>query len=100
MAITAPGKRTYRALFGALILALVLGQSLALAHWHAHDGSDSHNCALCLYAQHVGGGVPSSPLHFPPTIPGFIAVAVSICSLIPVTSLAFLSRAPPPLLLK
>ena len=94
------GKRLNRTFFGVLILALVLSQSLALAHWHALDGSASHDCSLCLYAQHVGSGVPSSPFHFPATIPGYIAVAVSICSLIQVTSLVFLSRAPPPLLLK
>lgn len=95
MTILAPGKRTHRTLFGALILALVLSQTLALAHRHALDRPAAHDCALCLYAQHVGGGIPSSPFHFSTSTSGFIAVVVSVCSLLSVTSLAFLSRAPP-----
>ncbi len=91
----AQGKRTHRTLFGAFILALVLSQTLALAHRHALDSPASHDCALCLYAQHVGDGIPSSPFHFSTTASGFIAVRETVRSLISLTSLPFLSRAPP-----
>jgi len=73
----------------------VLSQSLALAHQHALDHPSSHDCALCMYAQHSGDGIPSSPFHFSATTAGFIAVAASVSSLLCVTSPAFLSRAPP-----
>ena len=95
MTILAPGKRTHRTLFGALILALVLSQTLALAHRHALDRPAAHDCALCLYAQHVGNGIPSTPFHFSTTVPGFVAAPVSVHSLVSSTSLPFLSRAPP-----
>jgi len=92
----APGKRIHRILCGALILALVLSQLLALAHRHALDSPSSHHCALCLYAQHFGDSLPSGTFHFfPPAVFAFIAAGVSVCSLISVTSLSFLSRAPP-----
>lgn len=92
---SAPGKRVHHFLFGALILALVLSQSLALAHRHALDSPASHDCTLCLFAQHAVDGLPSSTFDFPVTVSGFIGVVVSVCSLVSVTSLSFLSRAPP-----
>jgi len=95
MARPAPGKRFHRLLLGAFILTLVLSQSLALAHQHALDHPSSHDCALCLYAQHSGDGIPSTPFHFSATASGFVAIAASVNSLLCVTSPAFRSRAPP-----
>jgi len=95
MAGPASGKRVHRLLFGAFILALVLGQSLALAHQHALDHPSSHDCALCLYAQHSGDGIPSTPFHFSTTASGFVAIAASVDALLCVTAPAFRSRAPP-----
>lgn len=89
------GMRFHRHLFWVLILALVLSQTLALAHQHAHDSPSSHDCALCLYAQHFANGLPSSTVNLAVTLSAISVVAASVCSLISVTSLSFLSRAPP-----
>ncbi len=95
MVSIAPGKRIHSFLFGALILALVLGQSLALAHRHALDNPPSHDCALCLYAQHGGDGLLSSTFHFSVAASVFVTVVAPVRSLVSITSLSFLSRAPP-----
>jgi hypothetical protein len=42
-----------------LVLALLLGQSAALAHDHDADKNNDSACALCLFAQQSGHGIPS-----------------------------------------
>lgn len=41
-----------------LILALLVGQSLALGHDHGVHADDDGSCALCLYAQQTAHFIP------------------------------------------
>jgi hypothetical protein len=45
-----------------LVIALLLAQSLALAHDHDADAGPEGTCALCLFAHHVDGSLPAASL--------------------------------------
>ena len=48
----------YRSLHLLLVFALLLGQTLALAHDHDSDAGLNHGCALCLFAHHADSVLP------------------------------------------
>jgi len=96
MNLLRPGKQSsYSLTSWILILALVLGQSLALVHKHDVDKFSAHHCALCLYAQQLNHSIPTDTLTFPAIVSGFFGEAMLVYSLVSSTSLPFLSRAPP-----
>lgn len=79
----------------ALILALILGQSIALGHDHDADENSAEICVLCLHAQQMGNVLPLS-------IFGLLASSTSDCvsdsqqqQFVAVSILPFQSRAPP-----
>lgn len=78
----------------ALILALLLGQSLALAHHHDADQGTEGTCALCLHAQQSGDVVPATAAGI--TVQKFHTAIASPVLQGPaaVTILPFNSRAP------
>ena len=77
----------------ALILALLLGQSIALGH--DHDTNSSEICVLCLYVQQSDNALPMSTFGLP-------VKTSSVCSpdsqpqqFVAVNILSFQPRAPP-----
>lgn len=79
----------------ALVLALLLGQSVAFAHDHHADKNAGSACAFCLFAQQSGHGIPSINTGLPEqTVHFFWARAVTQGILASVV-VPFHSRAPP-----
>jgi hypothetical protein len=79
----------------ALILALILGQSIALGHGHDADENSAEICLLCLHAQQSDNVLPLSILEL-------LASSTSVCvsdsqrqQFVAVSIIPFQSRAPP-----
>ncbi|MEN8109037.1 MAG: hypothetical protein ABFS22_13665 [Pseudomonadota bacterium] len=79
----------------ALILALILSQSIALGHDHGADENSAEICLLCLHAQ-------QSDIVLPLSILGLLTSFTSVCvsdlqqpQFFVVSLLPFQSRAPP-----
>ncbi|MGB5442638.1 MAG: hypothetical protein WBN57_08435 [Gammaproteobacteria bacterium] len=96
MIMPVPGKMFVRIISHcALILVLLLGQSIALGHHHDTDTNSSEICVLCLYVQQLGNVLPMSTFGWP-------AKTSSVCTpdsqwqqFVAVNILSFQSRAPP-----
>jgi hypothetical protein len=78
-----------------LVLALLLGQSLALGHDHDADQASEGTCALCLYAQQSDNIIPSTAAgilvkKFHVTITPSVLQEPAAVTVVP-----FNSRAPP-----
>lgn len=64
--MTSSCKLSWRAvLHGLLVLALLLGQSLALGHDHDAGQNVDEACVLCLFAQQSGDITPSIAEELP-----------------------------------
>lgn len=48
-----------------LLLALLLGQAVALGHYHDADQDPERSCALCLYAQQTGHAIATTVAGLP-----------------------------------
>ena len=79
----------------ALILALLLGQSIALGHDHDTDTNSSEICMLCLYAQQSDNALPTSTLGLPVKTPSVCTPDSQQQQFVAVNILSFQSRAPP-----
>ena len=79
----------------ALILALLLGQSIALGHDHDPDTNSSEICMLCLYAQQLDNALPMSTFGLPVKTPSVCASDSQRQQYAAVNILSFQSRAPP-----
>ena len=78
-----------------LILALLLGQSVALAHDHDADKDNGSTCALCLFVQQSGHGmasaIPDLPAQIAHNIPSPMVTQVALAPV----AVPYHSRAPP-----
>ncbi len=79
----------------ALILALLLGQSIALGHDHDTDTNSSEICVLCLYVQQLDNALPMSTFGLPVKTPSVCASDSQRQQYAAVNILSFQSRAPP-----
>jgi len=79
----------------ALILALLLGQSIALGHDHDTDTNSSEVCVLCLYVQQLDNAVPMSTFGLPIKTLSICASDSQRQQFAAVNILSFQSRAPP-----
>ena len=79
----------------ALILALLLGQSIALGHDHDSDSNLSEICVLCLCVQQLDNAVPMSISGLPVKTPSVCASDSQRQQFAAVNILSFQSRAPP-----
>ena len=79
----------------ALILALLLGQSIALGHDHDTDTNSSEFCQLCLYVQQLGNALPMSTFGLPVKTSSVCAPDSQRQQFVAVNILSFQSRAPP-----
>ena len=79
----------------ALILALLLGQSIALGHDHDTDTNSSEICVLCLYVQQSDNVLPMSTFGLPVKTSSVCAPDSQQLQFVAVNILSFQSRAPP-----
>ncbi|MEN8207115.1 MAG: hypothetical protein ABFS24_14055 [Pseudomonadota bacterium] len=79
----------------ALILALLLGQSIALGHDHDTDTNSSEICVLCLCVQQLDNALSMSTSGLPVRTPSVCASDSLQQQFLAVTILSFQSRAPP-----
>jgi len=79
----------------ALILALLLGQSIALGHDHDTDTNSSEICVLCLCVQQLDNALPMSTFGLPVKTPSVCAPDSQRQQYAAVNILSFQSRAPP-----
>jgi len=79
----------------ALILALLLGQSIALGHDHDTDTNSSEICVLCLYVQQSDNVLPMSTFGLPVKTSSVCAPDSQQQPFVAVNILSFQSRAPP-----
>ena len=79
----------------ALILALLLGQSIALGHDHDTDTNSSEICVLCLYVQQLDDALPMSTFGLPVKTSSVCAPDSQQQQFVAVNFLSFQSRAPP-----
>ena len=79
----------------ALILALLLGQSIALGHDHDTDTNSSEICVLCLYVQQLDNALPMSTFGLPVKTSSVCAPDSQQQPFVAVNILSFQSRAPP-----
>lgn len=78
-----------------LVLALLLGQSLAPGHEHDADQGSEGTCVLCLYAQQSDAVIPSTAAGLS-VLKFHVAVTPAVLrEPAAVTVLPFNSRAPP-----
>ena len=96
MIMFVPGKKAVRIIsHWALILALLLGQSIVLGHDHDTDANSSEICVLCMYVQQLDNALPTSTLGLPVKTSSVCAPDSQQQLYIAVTILSFQSRAPP-----
>jgi hypothetical protein len=90
------GKQTVRIIsHWALILALLLGQSIALGHDHDADTNSSEICVLCLYVQQLDNALSVSTYGLPVKTSSICAPDTQRQQFVAVNILSFQSRAPP-----
>jgi hypothetical protein len=90
------GKQSVRIIsHWALILALLLGQSIALGHDHDADSHSSEVCALCIHAQQSVNALPSPTVGLPVRTSPVCISATQWQRPVAVIVLPFQSRAPP-----
>lgn len=98
MVMSIPGKRTVRIISRlALMIALLLGQSIALGHDHDHDTDTNFSeiCVLCLYEQQLDNALPLSTFGLPVKTSSVCAPDSQQQQFVAVNILSFQSRAPP-----
>ena len=79
----------------ALVLALLLGQSIALGHDHDTDTNPSEICVLCLSVQQLDNALSASNYGLPVKTSSVYAFDSLPQQFIAVNILSFQSRAPP-----
>ena len=96
MIMPVPGKMFVRVIsHWALILVLLLGQSIALGHDHDTDTNSSEICVLCLYVQQLDDALPMSTFGLPAKTSSVCAPDSQWQQFVAVNILSFHSRAPP-----
>ena len=90
------GKKSVRIIsHWVLVLALLLGQSIALGHDHDTDTNSSEICALCLCVQQLDNALPMSTFGLPVKTSSVCAPELQRQQFVAVNILSFQSRAPP-----
>ena len=90
------GKKPVRIiLHWALVLALLLGQSMALGHDHDTDTNASEICVPCLSVQQFDNVLPMSTFGLPVNTSPVCAPYSQRQQFVTVNILSFQSRAPP-----
>jgi len=90
------GKKSVRIIsHWALVLALLLGQSIALGHGHDTDTNSSEICVLCLYIQQLDDVFTMSTFGLPVKTSSVCAPELQRQQFVAVNILSFQSRAPP-----
>ena len=96
MIMSAQGKKSVRIVsLWALILVLLLGQSIALGHDHDTDTNSVESCQLCLFVQQLGDALPMSTSGLPVKTSSVCAPDSQGQQFVAVNILSFQSRAPP-----
>jgi len=96
MVMSILGKQAVRIIsHWALILALLLGQSIALGHDHDTDTNSSEICVLCLYVQQSDNALPMSTFGLPVKTSSVCAPDSQLQQFVAVNILSFQPRAPP-----
>jgi hypothetical protein len=96
MIMSVSGKESVRIIMHwALILALLLGQSIAQGHDHDADTKFAEICALCLYVQQSGNALPISTFGLPVKTSPICIPASQQQLFVVISVLPFQSRAPP-----
>ena len=96
MVISILGKQAVRIIsHWTLILALLLGQSVALGHDHDADTNSSEICVLCLYVQQLDNALPVSTFGLPVKTHSVCASDSQQQQFSAVNILSFQPRAPP-----
>ncbi|MGB5538805.1 MAG: hypothetical protein WBO37_01805 [Gammaproteobacteria bacterium] len=78
-----------------LVLVLLLGQTLALAHDHDADAGPKDNCALCLHAHHADGVLPQPAVGIQPSVDSLFETGIPDTLFAGSFSPLYQSRAPP-----
>jgi len=90
------GKKSVRIIsHWALVLALLLGQSIALGHDHDTDTTSLEICVPCLYVQQLDNALPMSTFGLPVKTSSVCAPDSQQQQFVAVNILSFQSRAPP-----
>jgi hypothetical protein len=90
------GKKSVRIIsHWALVLALLLGQSIALGHDHDTDTNSLEICVPCLYVQQLDNVLPMSTYGLSVNTSPVCAPDSQRQQFVTVNRLSFQSRAPP-----